>query len=288
MSPTDNESNNKFKLLVSNYTHLRAVVFMVVFALTGTTLLLASHAAPIDKTPPTWPKVAQNLNVKVPSAVFKYVSVDVSYWNNKTIKYIDLTWTPAHDNVKVDHYVILKGGEYIRVPGNVTHYHDTDVQGSCTGGQPYTYYCDYSADYLAGYDFTITAFDAAGNHSQPTSNVTVYMPLVRDTSPPTWPIAKPLFFTSATRTQINMTWVTAKDNFGVYEYDIQYDGGVADFQLSDDHCHRTVCGPAINYTATGLVANFAPGTKHTFRVQAMDSSGNYSVWSNTITASTKP
>jgi len=45
MTPTADNSSNKLKRLGSNYTHMRALVFVVAFALMGTGLLLASHAA---------------------------------------------------------------------------------------------------------------------------------------------------------------------------------------------------------------------------------------------------
>ena len=76
---------------------------------------------------------------------------------------IDVSWTASADNVGVDHYALERNGQpLVTVPGTATSYSDTSVLPSTQ------------------YSYTVEAFDAAGNHSGPSSPATATTP-----APPT-------------------------------------------------------------------------------------------------------
>lgn len=95
-----------------------------------------------------------------------------------------------------------------------------------------------------------------------------------DTTPPTPPgdlAARPV-----SSTAIDLAWVAATDNVGVAGYSVEMRRG--------EEGSYAVIGTATEtpFRATGLV----PGTTYTFRVRAYDAAGNYSEYSNLVTAAT--
>lgn len=93
-----------------------------------------------------------------------------------------------------------------------------------------------------------------------------------DTQAPTAPTA--LAYSAVTSSTVNLSWGASSDNVGVTGYRI-YNGSA---QIA------SVSGSTLNYTVTGLNAN----TAYTFQVKAVDSAGNLSAGSNSVTVTTSP
>ncbi|MBH5318296.1 lytic polysaccharide monooxygenase [Paenibacillus sp. GSMTC-2017] len=93
-----------------------------------------------------------------------------------------------------------------------------------------------------------------------------------DTQAPTAPSA--LTSPSKTATSIALSWGASTDNVGVTGYRI-YRGSVLT---------ATVTGTTLSYNQTGLTSN----TAYTYSVKAIDSAGNESTASNSITVTTSP
>lgn len=84
-----------------------------------------------------------------------------------------------------------------------------------------------------------------------------------DTEAPTWPVGSSIKASSITRTGLNLTWNAATDNVEVAKYKVYRDGNVI----------GTVDAGTKTYNVTGLSA----GTGYTFRVEAGDAAGNWSI-----------
>ena len=116
---------------------------------------------------------------------------------------IDLSWTASTDNVGVVGYDVYRGGVKIGTTASTT-YSSTGLTAATT------------------YSYTITAFDAAGNTSPPSTSAsatTTAPPL--DTTPPTVSIASP---TGGTVSATIAVSVNAADNVGVTRVDLRVNG----------------------------------------------------------------
>lgn len=162
---------------------------------------------------------------------------------------IGLSWTASTDNVGVTGYKI---------------YRNSSLIGTTSG----TSYTDSGLQPVTGYSYTIVAYDAANNvsaQSAPLNTQTAF-----DTTPPSTPTG--LQTSGQTDTSISLSWTPATDNVGVSGYNV-YRGNTL--------ITSTV---GTSYTDSGLSVN----SSYTYRVQAYDSSGNNSVQSTPLTASTLP
>ena len=93
-----------------------------------------------------------------------------------------------------------------------------------------------------------------------------------DTSPPTWPILGSLTVSNVNQTNLTLSWRAATDDLGVVSYRI----------YQDDTLLTTVSA----YIYTRTIFGLTPGTTHTFRVEAVDYSGNQSVGGPSVTLTT--
>ncbi|MER7751588.1 glycoside hydrolase family 18 chitinase [Kitasatospora sp. NPDC097643] len=167
---------------------------------------------------------------------------------------VGLAWTASTDDVGVTGYDVFRNGTKVATTDGAT----TAV--TVTG---------LTAD--TAYQFTVQAFDAAGNRSAAAGPVSVTtQPTTPDNQPPTAP-GTPVV-TGSDSTSVSLSWAPSTDNTGVVGYDV-YNGSA----------------PAVTVTGTAAtVGNLAPDTGYTFTVKARDAAGNTSPASGPVTARTKP
>jgi fibronectin type 3 domain-containing protein len=182
--------------------------------------------------------------------------------NPISVSEIDLNWTASTDNTGVTGYLveICQGAGCSNFTQIGTTTSTTFSSTSLTAGTSYSY--------------RIRATDAAGNLSNYSSIATAVTQAV-DTTPPTAP--SNLTATATSSSQITLTWTASTDAGGLHGYSIE--------RCLTSSCVFTVIVPYITstvYNDTGLTA----GTSYSYRVQASDSAGNLSAYSNIATAST--
>ncbi|MEU1506529.1 glycosyl hydrolase family 18 protein [Kitasatospora sp. NPDC005748] len=168
---------------------------------------------------------------------------------------VDLAWTASTDNVGVTGYDVFQGATKVATTDGATT--AVTVQGLTAG---------------TAYQFTVQAFDAAGNRSTAAGPVTATTkpPTDPDRQAPTTP-GTPLV-TGSDANSVSLTWGASTDNIGVTAYDVYN-------------------GTALAATVTGTsatVGNLAPDTSYTFTVKARDAAGNVSPASNAVTGKTQP
>src|SRR5438876_19543 len=164
---------------------------------------------------------------------------------------IDLSWSPATDNVGVTGYRVYRNGTLAASP--------TGTSVSITGLSAST-----------PYSFTVSAFDAAGNVSAlsaPRSVTTLPLPLP-DTTAPTVPTG--LAASAVTSTSLTLSWNASIDNIGVAGYAVYRDGTLA------------ASPGGTSASITGLSAS----TTYSFIVSAFDAAGNVSALSAPLSVTT--
>jgi cellulose 1,4-beta-cellobiosidase len=120
------------------------------------------------------------------------------------------------------------------------------------------------------YNYRVSAYDAAGNVSSPSSsaNATTLSGGGGDTQPPTVPSG--LSGQAISSSQINLSWTASTDNVGVTGYRIYRDSVLIDTTAAN------------SYSDSGLSAS----TTYTYTVSAYDAAGNASSQSSPISATT--
>lgn len=163
---------------------------------------------------------------------------------------INLAWTASTDDVAVAAYIIFRNSSPVGFA--------TTNSFSDTGLSPAT-----------AYSYTVKALDTSGNYSA-YSNVatTTTLTATADTIAPSAPSA--LSATAISASQINLSWTAATDNVAVASYLIFRDGSPIGTSLTTA------------FSDTGLTA----ATAHNYTVQALDTSGNVSAYSNIAAATT--
>ena len=157
---------------------------------------------------------------------------------------VDLTWDAALDDRAVTAYRVYRNGTAVADLGPVLSYSDTNL-----APQHYTY--------------SVTALDAAGNESDPSSEAGVTVPDVGKPSPP-----GNLAASSPSAGRIDLTWQASSDNVAVTGYDVYREG-----------TRVASLGVTTSFSDTGL----ALGTYH-YVVRAVDAAANASDPSNEATA----
>jgi fibronectin type 3 domain-containing protein len=179
---------------------------------------------------------------------------------------IDLTWSPASDNIAVTGYRIE------RCQGSTcTNFTEIDTSTqtsySNTGLQPST-----------PYRYRIRATDAATNLGpySPTTNATTQAP-PPDGQPPTAPATLDAVAVSSNR--IDVTWSAATDNVAVTEYRLERCQGTNCTTFAE------IAAPTqSSYGDIGLQAS----SSYSYRVRAVDAAGNLGPYSPTDAATTQP
>jgi chitodextrinase len=153
---------------------------------------------------------------------------------------INLSWTPATDNIAVVGYSVYRNSNFIGTSaGTTTAYQDSGLSPS------------------AQYSYTVIAVDEVGNASMqslPAAATT----FPQDLTPPSIPSG--LRFVSPSTSEIDLSWNSSTDNVGVTGYYVFRDGSEV----------GNVVSPS--YADMYLTAN----TTYLYAVKAYDSSGNIS------------
>ena len=156
-----------------------------------------------------------------------------------------LAWSTATDNVGVAKYIITRGTLVIAsVTGSTLRYSDTTVLPGTT------------------YIYRVSAIDATGSQSLPSTSATVStpQPTVLDSLAPSAPSG--LTVVAALPTQANLRWVAAIDNVGVAGYRVYQDTIL-------------VASLPASITSYGN-GQILAGSKHSYTVSAVDAAGNES------------
>ncbi|HWB38627.1 MAG TPA: Ig-like domain-containing protein [Candidatus Saccharimonadales bacterium] len=162
---------------------------------------------------------------------------------------IEIGWDASTDDVGVTGYHVYRDGVEVGAPtGN-----DFDD----TGLDPNTHY-----------DYTVSAFDDAGNESDQSDILAVTT--LADTSAPSVP--GHLHQTGSTIDSVSIAWDDSADNVGVTGYDIYRNGSLIRTQ------------PETDFTDSGL----AVYTNYTYTITAHDAEGNTSNLSQPLYAATDP
>ena len=166
---------------------------------------------------------------------------------------IDLSWSPATDNVGVAHYNVYRDGGAVpltTVDGTTLSYADTAVLGSTT------------------HSYTVTALDAANNEGLPSNTATATSWDTVKPNAPTLLTASPL-----SDHEISLTWSAATDNVGVTGYKVYRNGA-------------TPAIATLGNVTTFTDATAPAATASSYTVSALDAAGNESVVSNSLSATT--
>lgn len=138
---------------------------------------------------------------------------------------ITLNWKPASDNTGIKRYEIYMCGTK-KASTSATSY----ICKSLTPGRTY--------------NFTVKAFDIAGNCSS--SSNTVYAGTVTDTSAPTVPYG--LKTVSVKETEVSLVWSPSSDNVKVKGYEIYCDGKKAGTTSKTTYnCKKLIPGKSFKY-----------------------------------------
>ncbi len=160
---------------------------------------------------------------------------------------VALSWTGSTDNVGVTGYKVYRGGVEI-ASVTTTAYTNTGL----TAGT---------------YQYTVKAFDAAGNLSATSNTATAVVGGVADTTAPSKPTG---MATSPGPGKITFSWNASTDNVGVTGYEIIRNSVQIGTSLTNSYVDTTV---AINVV-------------YTYKVRAYDAAGNRSALSNGVNGKT--
>lgn len=160
---------------------------------------------------------------------------------------ITLSWKPSTDNVGVKRYEIY-------------------VCGTKKASTSATSYTCKSLSPERTYNFTIKAYDTAGNCSS--SSSTVYANTLVDNTAPTMPYG--LKASSITETEVSLIWSPSSDNVKVKGYEIYCDG------------KKAGTSSKTTYTSKKLI----PGNCYKYTIKAIDTSGLRSAESTCLTITT--
>lgn len=165
---------------------------------------------------------------------------------------VRLAWRTSADNVGVTVYTVYRGGFAIGTTTTATAY--TDV--AAPPGKTHTY--------------TVRATDAAGNLSAGSSGISAT--LAADRTAPSQPSSLRATAGPTGLRRIALTWSAATDNAGVTNY-----------YLFRGNSKYLLLENVLGSTDTGLSA----GVKYTYKVYAVDASGNWSGQSGAVSATAR-
>jgi acid phosphatase type 7 len=155
---------------------------------------------------------------------------------------VALAWSASTDNVAVTAYEIRRNGSPVATVGGTSF--------SDAGLSPGT-----------SYSYTVTALDAAGNRSAPSTAASATTPpaSASDTTPPATPAN--VRATAASSSQMALSWSPSTDNVAVSGYEIRRNGTLV-----------ATVGAVTGFTDSGLAAS----TTYRYTVAALDAAGNRS------------
>lgn len=164
---------------------------------------------------------------------------------------IDLSWSSSTDSVGVTGYNIYRNGSFMASVKEVKYRVDELASGT-------------------EYSFSVSAYDAAENESEPSKVLTIstHEEVVVDETPPSTP--QNLSVQETTQTTVDLSWEPASDDFGVSGYIIYQDG------------ESILSTTSTAYQVTGLT----PQTTYRYKVSAFDGENNESNQSLGVSALT--
>ena len=176
-----------------------------------------------------------------------------------SVSQINLSWTASTSTVGLKNYIVQR------------------CQGAgCTNFAPIasptgTTYSDTGLTSGISYSYQVQAVDTAGNLSA-FSNIAS----ATTQAPPTAP--GNLTATAASTSQINLSWTASTSTVGLRNYIVQRCQGAGCTNFAP------IASPAgTTYSDTGLTS----GTSYSYQVQAVDTAGNLSAFSNVASATTQ-
>ena len=147
---------------------------------------------------------------------------------------VDLTWSASTDNVAVTEYTVLRDGVAVATTAT-TSYSDVGLTPATT------------------YAYTVTAGDAAGNVSAPsTPPVSATTSSTPDAEAPSVPTGLAAAVVSSS--QVDLTWNASTDNVAVTEYTVLREG-VAVATTTTTSYSEVGRTPATTYAYTVTAAN---------------------------------
>jgi chitodextrinase len=168
---------------------------------------------------------------------------------------VELTWAAASDDIAVAGYTIYRDGtELDTVDGATIDYSDSSVS-------PETQY-----------RYRVDAFDAAGNHSDPSNEAVAVTPARKDTQAPSTP--QGLRAEASGPTEVLLTWSPSTDNVAIAGYSIFRNGE----ELA------TVDGLATTYDDLAVAGQ----STYVYAVESFDAAGNRSDRSAEESVTTPP
>jgi chitodextrinase len=201
----------------------------------STSVTVQTNAPPVvpDTTPPTTPSSL------AASAV--------------TSSQLTLTWNAATDNKAVTGYNVWQGTSKVKTVATTS--------ATITGLSAST-----------AYQFSVSAFDAAGNEGTKSSSISVTTaapPVVPDTTAPGAP--SNVHTTSVTATSIALAWDTVTDPSGIAAYKVWIDGTTT---------------PVTTSEPVAILSTLQPETLYRITVSAVDGAENEGARSEQITVTT--
>ncbi|HWR61790.1 MAG TPA: fibronectin type III domain-containing protein [Clostridia bacterium] len=165
----------------------------------------------------------------------------------KTHTSISLSWSASHDNLKVKGYQIFRDGKKTSTASKTAYTSSNLVPG-------------------VQYEFSVRAYDAAGNISD--SSTVITASTTSDTQEPSAP--GELRAAAPGYTSVALSWKQSTDNVGIKGYEI----------YCNDKKAASTSDTFYEYK------KLTPGMSYTFYVRARDKADNYSSQSNTVSVST--
>ncbi|QFQ28976.1 lytic polysaccharide monooxygenase [Bacillus thuringiensis] len=169
---------------------------------------------------------------------------------------IELNWNSSTDNVGVKEYQVLRNGKVIET-----------VAGTSITDKELTANTDYT--------YTVKAIDLAGNMSEESQPLIVRTTEdVPDTEAPTQPTT--LHSMEVTSSSVDLMWSASNDNMEVDHYAIYRETSAGEMKVV-----------GTSKTNSFMDKNLQSNTTYKYAVTAVDTSGNESIKSNTLTITTK-
>jgi len=164
---------------------------------------------------------------------------------------IDIHWSPSTDNVGVAGYRVYRNGAQVGTASE-TSYHDTGLKPGTS------------------YRYRAVSYDAAGNVSSASNEVSATTLPAADTKRPTAPSR--LKAAAVSSSGIALSWKASTDNVGVAGYRVYRNGT------------QVTTAVSLSFADSGL----SPAVKYSYKVAAFDAAGNVSAMSVAAAATTWP
>jgi chitodextrinase len=213
--------------------------------------------------------LAENISPASPTAGPYTTSTDITPPTNPTgltgldgVTSVSLTWTASTDNSGT-----ISSYQIWRAVGTNTCANPPVAPFTQVGISAVNSYVDNALYPGTTYSYCILAVDSSNNRSGPSNSLTTAT--VADTVAPSIPTN--IKATAVSETQINLSWAPSIDNVGVTGYQITRTPGPV-----------VLTSLTTSYSDSGL----SPWSTYTYTIKAYDGSGNFSLASGSVSATT--